>query len=372
MKRALIMPLLTINSGHHHVADSVQQKISNEFDCQKVELLSYTFGKGETIVSQAYLKWITYSPAFYSKVYKRIALPNGNTSLPFKFYEKLFLRNMMKILSDYRPDVVICTHALPSHLLNILKRKGKVDVPVINIYTDYFINHLWGDEYINLHMVPDAPFTHELIQRKVDESQIVMTGIPTDGAIRITDRRNYERKDHYEILISGGAQGTGKLNRFIHALKPKGRIQYNVLCGNNQKLFARIEAWKHPQIKPFSYIQCKEQLNELYERCDGIISKPGGVTMSECLKSRLPIFIYDYLPGQEEYNFTYLRSQNLVQNLREWRGAEEYLLRFLDDKREFEVLQKQLDVYHTRLTDKSILNLINESIAQTTNENIKS
>jgi processive 1,2-diacylglycerol beta-glucosyltransferase len=372
MKRALIMPLLTINSGHHHVAESVQKKISNDFKCDKIELLSYTFGKGEAIVSQAYLKWITYSPSFYSSVYKRIALPKKKESIPFIFYQKLFLRTLRKIIAKYQPDVIICTHALPSHLLQTLKGMGEIEIPVVNIYTDFFINQLWGTEEIDFHFIPDAPFVDGLKQRNVIEKRIVSTGIPTDDSITLRERRVYKRKQQYEIIISGGAQGTGKVYRFIQKLKTRGRIRYNVLCGGNKKLFDRIRQLNNPNIQAFTYIECKKELNDLYERCDGIISKPGGVTVSECLKTRIPIFIYDYLPGQEEFNFTYLRSQNLVQNFRDWKNVEEHLLRFLDDKRMFEVLQKHLDDYHARLDKRPLLEWINDSIMNASMENIKS
>ncbi|WP_349410785.1 MGDG synthase family glycosyltransferase [Pseudalkalibacillus sp. SCS-8] len=370
MKRALIMPLLKMNSGHHHVADSVVQVISDHYKCEKIELLSYTFGKGESILSNVYLKWITFSPSFYSSVYRRIALPSKEGSVPFKFYEKLFLNNMRKILMEYQPDLVICTHALPSFLLQSMKRRGETHVPVLNIYTDYFINDLWGTDGIDLHFIPDEPFVERLKKKNVPEANIMTTGIPTDPAIGTVDRRTHKNKAKYKIIISGGSQGTGRIERFIHMLKPGGRIDYRVLCGKNKKLYENIKQMNNRNIQAHSYIEDKSELNDLYEEADGIISKPGGVTVTEGLMKRLPTFIYDFLPGQEEYNFIYLQQQNLVQDLRDWRWIEEQLVQFLDDGKSFEALQDAIEDYHTRRTTQEILQTISNSISNHEREKI--
>ena len=49
-------------------------------------------------------------------------------------------------------------------------------------------------------------------------------------------------------------------------------------------------------------------MNELYSMADAIITKPGGVTISEALKKGLPIFIHSALPGQEEINLKLIKK----------------------------------------------------------------
>ncbi|WVX84143.1 hypothetical protein R4Z09_14775 [Niallia oryzisoli] len=50
-------------------------------------------------------------------------------------------------------------------------------------------------------------------------------------------------------------------------------------------------------------------MNDLYNQIDTILTKPGGVTISESREShfkRKPTLIYDALPGQEEINLQHL------------------------------------------------------------------
>ena len=68
-------------------------------------------------------------------------------------------------------------------------------------------------------------------------------------------------------------------------------------------------------------------MNKLYDQVDAIITKPGGVTVSEALRKRLPIFVHSTLPGQEQINLHVLKSQKLVFELDQknhWRNN--YLL----------------------------------------------
>lgn len=74
---------------------------------------------------------------------------------------------------------------------------------------------------------------------------------------------------------------------------------------------------QHPLIEPIPFVSCRKMMNALYEQADAVLTKPGGVTVSECLRKRLPIFIYGALPGQETYNLFHLHAQRVVIDLTE-------------------------------------------------------
>lgn len=99
--------------------------------------------------------------------------------------------------------------------------------------------------------------------------------------------------------------GTGSINRLLKRLHPSGSIIYKVLCGRNEKLFQFVKQLNHPYIKAIPYITKKEEMNVLYDKADAIITKPGGITITECLWKQVPIFVYEALPGPEEMNFLF-------------------------------------------------------------------
>lgn len=141
----------------------------------------------------------------------------------------------------------------------------------------------------------------------------------------------------FTALISGGNMGAGSIFQLLNRLKPGGQILYKVLCGKNDKLLHHIRSLNHPLIQPIPYISSKEEMNRLYDETDMIITKPGGVTISESLTKKLPIFVYDVLPGQEEQNLNFLQEKGLVHHLDKWtiqENIEEDILNVLRHKKQ--------------------------------------
>jgi processive 1,2-diacylglycerol beta-glucosyltransferase len=61
---------------------------------------------------------------------------------------------MKKLIEEKQPDLIVCTHALPAYMLNYMKELNELQIPVINVYTDYFIHRFWGLDQIDYHFVP--------------------------------------------------------------------------------------------------------------------------------------------------------------------------------------------------------------------------
>ncbi|WP_087972128.1 MGDG synthase family glycosyltransferase [Oceanobacillus rekensis] len=324
MLKILFMPFLQIPSGHHHVADCIQDQLiqtGDQIQCEKIELLSSSFGKVENLVSFIYLQWIHKLPGVYSSVYKRLAVKQEKHNKHYYLYEFLFQKYIQRILAHSKPDLIICTHALPSYLLSRLIKKGLWSGIVINVYTDYFINDLWGLEQIHYHFTPSIDVKMGLIERGIKEENIIVTGIPVHPLFK-SERRTDRNEKTYTVLISGGNMGAGSIEKLLRQLNPSGTIRYQVLCGKNENLFLSIKRLGNPFIQALPYLESKEDMCGLYDMADAIITKPGGVTISECLWKRLPIFVYEALPGQEELNLNYLKSQGLIFHLDQWKSKK--------------------------------------------------
>lgn len=369
MKRILFMPFLQISSGHHQVANGIidsLQEANSLFECEKVDILSYSYGKAEGMVSDFYIKWIKLSPGLYSWLYMKSAYKNESERKRFYLYEWLFLYSIEKLIKEKNPQLIICTHALPSYLLSHLKQQGKISIPVINVYTDYFINQIWGIESIDYHFVPNKEIKEVLIERGVKSDQVLLTGIPIHPQFKLQAKAP-KPESEFSVLISGGNLGTGLLKTLVEALKPSGKIIYKVLCGKNTKLYNWMNQLNHPLIHPIPYITSKVVMNELYDTIDAIITKPGGVTISECLFKKIPIFIYHELPGQEQINLRNLRKWGLVYNLGNWRETpdfEEELITTLRSDHTQKRLHQQLNDYHQHLSKESISVFINKLLVE--------
>ncbi|QPA29958.1 MGDG synthase family glycosyltransferase [Thermaerobacillus caldiproteolyticus] len=363
MKRVLFLPLLQIPSGHHQTADALKEGLlllDPHIQCEKIELLSSKFGKVESFISKFYLQWIDRFPKTYSLLYRQSVFRELGKTKKFPQYEVLFLNHLKKVISKTNPNVIICTHALPSYLLSKLKAGGELKIPVINVYTDYFIHDLWGIEEIDYHLVGHPHMKEFLREKGVHESRIFVTGIPIHPKITKNINKYRYTKRLYCGLISGGSLGAGALAKLIEKISLDDRIDYYVLCGKNRRIYEQLINMNHPKITPFPYISSREEMNDLYNQVDFIITKPGGVTVSECLFKKIPIFVYHALPGQEEINLQQLKEWGMIFDFQHWNKTEnisEQLIRTLHSEHLSNYFTK-LDEYHKNLSPVAPAKLI--------------
>lgn len=351
MTKILFLPFLQLPTGHHKVADALIRSLASRLpdaSLRKVDLLSFANGKAEKLIRNIYFQWINHYPQNYKYIYKRLAYPS--TSLTYlKCLDSLLQNQMLRLISQEQADLIICTQAYPSLVLSHLKEQGKVNTPVINVYTDFFINQIWGKLEIELHFVPDRSTKYELSRgHGIPEDRIIVTGIPIDESFCFKYRPP-RKKPLYRILISGGSCGLGSIYSLLQNAKDSSKLVFDVLCGNNTRLFKKLINLRSKSIIPYPYINSSIEINRLYNEADAIITKPGGVTVSEALQKRLPIFIHSTLPGQEEINFRNLISRGLVYSLNIDQSIEKQLLRVLDNEAELTFFYERVNKFYQGL-----------------------
>ncbi|MED4204936.1 MGDG synthase family glycosyltransferase [Neobacillus mesonae] len=348
MKKILFLPFLQMRSGHHQVAEALMDLVKKQLKgitVKKVDLLSYANPQLEKMITSGYLKWIRYAPETYDLAYKKFFYASTENEQSFKWYHYFFLKKMEHLLIEEKPDLIVCTHGFPSYLLSQLKRKRKFDVLVLNVYTDFFINNVWGREEIDYHFLPSQDVKAELLKNyHIPEQRMIVTGIPVHQEIS-QKTMSKKRESRSKILISGGNNGLGGIVKMLEKSKQSSQSDFYVLCGNNQKLYDDISSWRVDHIKPLPYISSREEMNQLYEEMDAIVTKPGGVTISEVLQKRLPVFVQSVLPGQEEINLQYLTNKGLVFQLQQKNSFEQELLSILRDPHKMNGWEQSIDAY---------------------------
>ncbi|HSJ38850.1 MAG TPA: glycosyltransferase [Planococcus sp. (in: firmicutes)] len=358
MKKVLVFPLLkSMPSGHHQVADAICESIfanTGEIECKKLDILSEWNRMMEGGIVKAYLQWIRHFPESYAWTYRRFAYRSG-TERPHKIYEILFMKKVKEILAIEKPDLIVCTHGFPSFFINHLKETGSCDVPALNIYTDFFINDVWGCSHIDYHFVPSQAIKNELSAKySIGESNIFITGIPISR--QFESEMEADKKTAvlpYKILMSGGSIGLGNLSEVLDSGQEELDCRVKVLCGANEKLYDDVMKLDGDFAEAYPYISSKAEMNSLYEWSDAIISKPGGVTVSEALRKQIPIFLSGALPGQEQVNLRLLNEMGLVFVVPEGADALEFTCRTLEDKEQIQRYKRAASRYAESLQLKN-------------------
>ena len=150
----------------------------------------------------------------------------------------------------------------------------------------------------------------------IPEKNIHITGIPImETFSQAHDRKNCANElginpEITTILLMGGGAGIGGLKEVAERLlQMEGNFQIIALAGSNATLLAALQALSARyagRLVPMGYT---DKVERLMACSDIVITKPGGLTTSECLAMGLPMIVNSAVPGQEEHNANYLLEQ---------------------------------------------------------------
>ena len=102
-------------------------------------------------------------------------------------------------------------------------------------------------------------------------------------------------------------------------------LQLIVITGKNEKLYEKLqesveESGAADRTKLLFFV---DNVEDYMHISDLIVTKPGGLTISESLACHLPMAIYNAYPGQEQYNVNFLLKQKAAILVDKKTGAEE-------------------------------------------------
>jgi processive 1,2-diacylglycerol beta-glucosyltransferase len=106
--------------------------------------------------------------------------------------------------------------------------------------------------------------------------------------------------------VGAGTGGGGLDQTAARLLAMPGNFQLIAMAGRNAKLLGDLNrlAQVHPgRLFPMGFTRTIERI---MKAADLAITKPGGLTSSECLAMGLPMILVNPIPGQEERNADYL------------------------------------------------------------------
>ncbi len=311
--RVLIL-YVSVGAGHMKAAEALKESIERQFTGWAVDILDtlkYINPIVDKIVVNSYLGALKRSPGLYSRLYTASGTGTGIYDIS-KAMNNLLSFKLKKLIADYEPSAIVCTHPFPMQMLSSLKEKNKINIPAVAILTDYVVHSLWLDNGMDAFIVANDIMKSEMIKRGVPGNIIFPYGIPVSPKfLNRVDKKKLKQElgleDRFTVLVMGGGMGFGNIdNTMASLLDCKIDIQIIAVTGTNQKLKAQLEQSANKSNKKVLILSYTDRINELMDISDLLITKPGGMTISEALVKGLPIFIISPIPGQEEGNANFL------------------------------------------------------------------
>lgn len=316
--RILILTCAT-GGGHLRAAAALEKYIREEtpHDVIQMDFLKSIGKVLDKTVVDSYLFMAKRTPGLFGRLYKKT---NQDTILGdfVPRATELIGLQLLPHLLDAAPDVVISVHPFATEMVSSLKESGKITVPLICIMTDYGVHKAWIAPAVDAYVVASGDMVSELTALGIPKDSIHPFGIPVhDVFFDKEDQATLLAEmglspDVPTILFMAGSMGVTNIAALYRALsKSPLELQMIIITGNNKKLYETIEAEMRESPKKTKLLGFTQEVERYMHASDLIVTKPGGLTVSEALACNLPLAVFDAIPGQEEDNANFLQTHDM-------------------------------------------------------------
>ena len=306
-------------------------------EAQHLDVMDFVTAAFRKIYTDFYIKLVNKAPTLWGYLYKMTNEAESDSTLE-KFrrgLERLNTKPLLKAITDFQPDAIICTHFMPAELLSRLLRKHTLNCPVWVQVTDFDLHRLWVQENMTGYFAANDEVAYRMQDQGIAEATITVSGIPIMPAFaQALDRATCAQAfgldpQRTTILLMGGGAGLGSLDAIAERLLAlAGDFQLIVLAGKNAAALAALQQLAQRYPKRLLAQGFTDQVERLMTCADFVITKPGGLTTSECLAMGLPMIVNAPIPGQEERNADFLLEQGVALKAFD-RVTLEYRVRYL-------------------------------------------
>ena len=323
--------------GHKRAAAAIKAKINDISPQTNVTVIDGMKAIGKVYnkaVTKGYHIMATKTPEFYGKMYRLTDEKKPVAKAVMKSNE-MYANKLLESIEEYDPDIIIICHPFITNMVSYLKEKGKLDVKAISLITDYDSHRTYISPYIEAFVLAEPQMAKKLLEEyKVPKSKIYPLGIPTfDSFAKNETREELCKRERLDpeiptVLLMAGSFGvTGVLDFYEQLAQTGENIQMIVITGRNIKLFDHFDKkiQELDSSRNTKLLYFVDNVEDYMHIADLIVTKPGGLTVTESIACHLPMAIYSAYPGQEEDNVDFLLNQNAAVLIDKKNGAKQII-----------------------------------------------
>ncbi|WP_299025089.1 glycosyltransferase [uncultured Thermanaerothrix sp.] len=302
--------------GHRSAANAVAAALQERYGAQcEVHILNPLEDKRVPFIlreSQAdYDILVRKAPELY-----RLGFEVSDATLPSVVVEGALTVMLFEVLWDlvreYRPDAILTTYPLYQAPLTAVFTISRRFVPLLTVITDLVTVHrLWFHDRVDYCLVPTQAVYDLALEYGLTPEKVRLTGIPVHPRFAQEKRPKVEIRhtlgwhpDLFTVMAVGSRRVSG-LMEMLHVLNHFGApLQVVVVAGKDEELYADLQQMEW-HVPAFLY-QYVTEMPTFMHAADLLVSKAGGLTVTEALASGLPMVLIDVIPGQETGNMQYV------------------------------------------------------------------
>lgn len=307
--------ILTAKYGNGHVQVSkTLVKQCRELGIEEV-VVSDLYAESNPVFTEItqylYLKSFTIGKQFYRMFYYGVDKIYNKKLLTLYF--KLGNKRLHELIEKEQPDIIINT--FPIIVVPEYRRRTGNIIPTFNVLTDFCLHKIWVHKNIDKYYVASKRVKEKVMSLGIHPASVKVTGIP----IRSQFEENLNEEAIYKkykldpskktLLVMAGAHGVLKnVKELCESFLEEQNLQTVVVCGNNTALKESLESITGKNKENLKLLGYVERVDELFRIASCMVTKPGGITLSEAAAVGVPVILYKPVPGQEKENALFFQE----------------------------------------------------------------
>jgi 1,2-diacylglycerol 3-beta-galactosyltransferase len=314
-KRVLILTA-DAGFGHRRAAEAVEAALVELYEdrCEIEVVNPLDTADAPELIRQleaGYDDMVVEDPALYRLSYHALDAPLVS-DIVRAVTARMLNDVMLQCVQNHRPHVVVTTYPFYAEPIAMAIKAAKRDITLAIVITDLTdVQSLWYSPAATMHFVPTPLIRQQALENDIPATRVRVTGLPvhpafareTRDASALREELGWQQKVPTCLVVaSARTRQMATISRLLdHA---EINLQVAVVCGGDDKLLARLQQGKwHGPVHLYDWV---DNMPQLMKASDFIVTKAGGLIVSESLACGLPMIISEALPGQEAGNVHYI------------------------------------------------------------------
>lgn len=312
--------ILTCNTGGGH--NAVAAALAESFrrlgvSSDTADGLSFISQKASRFVS----KWHTRFYRRYPKLYKAGYMSAENDAEsndrdnPVYRYMARGARRLGRAIQDGGYDAVVCVHVIPAMMMTELRRQHETGSVFCFVATDYTCSPTVGGCTPDICVIPHEELAEEFVSCGIARETLLAAGIPVRAVFRERGDRAAARSElalppeGRHIVLMSGSIGCGPMADIAAELEKRmERGDFaSVLCGSNRQMLYALRRRGFRRVEAVGFTN---RVHRYMDSADVLVSKPGGISITEAGTRGTPLLLADMVGGCETRNQEFFHAHD--------------------------------------------------------------
>ena len=304
MPRVLVLTL-SFGSGHVRACQAIAKelkRIAPRADVKLVDALADCRLWFRAFYEWPYWLMLRYVPVLWKHLNETRLKHKHERTAPGWAYQSGCPR-VFELIENFQPHVIIAGEVAAGEIAFIARERGLTRAPVVAVITDFESEPIWVKPSVSAYIVPDESVRAELIDWGAPAECIEICGIPVDDEFDLRADAAADDEEAPLVLLMGGGMGPSKMHEVAQELIGSNLpMQIVAITGHDKRVQRNLERLKVAPPASLQVMGWSDNIAALMQKATLLITKPGGLTISEAAACGLPMVLFNAIPGAEFVN----------------------------------------------------------------------